>query len=223
MDFIHEFSSPTIIYHHTTTDQPHPESFAKHCHTTYEILYVVRGGGKYVTEGREYPLLPGTLLFQRPYEFHYVQPDTDKPYERYALHFDYSVSRLDAGFMASPQGTSVGGNYHRDILNAWTPENTKSNIPRLQYGDEYSVAMSDRFLMDASYLNVQNITVGYTLPQNITRKFLVSKLRIYVVCDNVGYVSRRKGLDPRQSFTGGTNNAMYSPIRTVSGGINITF
>ena len=128
-----------------------------------------------------------------------------------------------AGFMASPQGTSVGGNYHRDILNAWTPENTKSNIPRLQYGDEYSVAMSDRFLMDASYLNVQNITVGYTLPQNITRKFLVSKLRIYVVCDNVGYVSRRKGLDPRQSFTGGTNNAMYSPIRTVSGGINITF
>jgi len=109
MDFIHEFSSPTIIYHHTTTDQPHPESFAKHCHTTYEILYVVRGGGKYVTEGREYPLLPGTLLFQRPYEFHYVQPDTDKPYERYALHFDYSVSRLDAGFMASPDSVNKEG------------------------------------------------------------------------------------------------------------------
>ena len=128
-----------------------------------------------------------------------------------------------AGFMASPQGTSVGGNYHRDILDSWSATNQTSNIPRLQYGDEYSVATSDRFLMDASYLNVQNITVGYTLPQNITRKFLVSKLRIYVVCDNVGYVSRRKGLDPRQSFTGGTNNAMYSPIRTVSGGINVTF
>ena len=85
------------------------------------------------------------------------------------------------------------------------------------------VATSDRFLMDASYLNVQNITVGYTLPQNITRKFLVSRLRLYVVCDNVWYWSRRKGLDPRQSMTGGSNNAMYSPIRTISGGINVTF
>ena len=93
----------------------------------------------------------------------------------------------------------------------------------MQYGDEYTTAGSDRFLVDASYLSINNITVGYTLPENITRKFLVSKLRLYVVCDNVWYWSRRKGLDPRQSFTGGTNNAMYAPIRTISGGINITF
>jgi hypothetical protein len=145
-----------------------------------------------------------------------------------SANFTYQIGGLVydsgyAGFMASPQGTSVGGNYHRDILNSWSSTNTTSNIPRLQYGDEYSVATSDRFLVDASYLNIQNITIGYTLPQNITRKFLVNKLRVYVVCDNVGYISRRKGLDPRQSFTGGTNNAMYSPIRTISGGINVTF
>lgn len=157
--------------------------------------------------------------FTTSFEFYGVDISANFSYQIGGLVYDSGY----AGFMASPQGTSVGGNYHRDILNAWSPENTGSNIPRLQYGDEYSVAMSDRFLVDASYLNIQNITVGYTLPQNITRKFLVSKLRIYVVCDNVGYVSRRKGLDPRQSFTGGTNNAMYSPIRTISGGINVTF
>ena len=157
--------------------------------------------------------------FTTSFEFYGVDISANFSYQIGGLVYDSGY----AGFMASPQGTSVGGNYHRDILNAWSPENTGSNIPRLQYGDEYSVAMSDRFLIDASYLNIQNITVGYTLPQNITRKFLVSKLRIYVVCDNVGYVSRRKGLDPRQSFTGGTNNAMYSPIRTISGGINVTF
>ena len=145
-----------------------------------------------------------------------------------SANFTYQIGGLvyDSGYasyMSSPQGTSVGGNYHRDILEAWSSSNTTSNIPRLQYGDEYSTAMSDRFLTDASYLNIQNITVGYTLPQNITRKFLVSKLRLYVVCDNVWYWSRRKGLDPRQSMTGGSNNAMYSPIRTISGGINITF
>ena len=145
-----------------------------------------------------------------------------------SANFTYQIGGLAydsgyAGFMSSPTGKSVGGNYHRDILNAWSADNTSSNIPRLQYGDEYSVSTSDRFLTDASYLNIQNITIGYTLPENITRKFLVSKLRLYVVCDNVWYWSRRKGFDPRYSFSGGTNNAVYSPIRTISGGINVTF
>ena len=145
-----------------------------------------------------------------------------------SANFTYQIGGLvyDSGYssyMSSPQGTTVGGNYHRDLLDAWTPENSDSNIPRLQYGDLYTTSQSDRFLVDASYLNIQNITLGYTLPSKITRKFLVEKLRLYVVCDNVWYWSRRKGLDPRQSMTGGSNNSMYSPIRTISGGINITF
>ncbi len=157
--------------------------------------------------------------FSTSFNFYGVDISANFTYQIGGLVYDSGY----AGFMSSPVGTSVGGNYHRDILNAWSETNTNTNIPRLQYGDEYTTAGSDRFLMDASYLSVNNITVGYTLPQNITRKFLVSKLRIYMVCDNVWYWSRRKGLDPRQSFTGGTNNAMYAPIRTISGGINITF
>ena len=157
--------------------------------------------------------------FTTSFDFYGVDISANFTYQIGGLVYDSGY----AGYMASPMGTSVGGNYHRDLLNAWSPTNATSNIPRLQYGDEYTTAMSDRFLTDASYLNIQNITVGYTLPQNITRKFLVSRLRLYVVCDNVWYWSRRKGLDPRQSMTGGSNNAMYSPIRTISGGINVTF
>ena len=114
MDFSHKYSSPTVIYHHTMTENPDPKKFEKHCHTTYEILYVVNGSGKYITEGREYPILPGTLLFQRPFEFHYVQPDTEKPYERYALHFDYNIPRWDVGFkdlMNSGEGNGIGVYY----------------------------------------------------------------------------------------------------------------
>ena len=126
--------------------------------------------------------------------------------------------------MASPWGSSsIGGNYHKDILNAWTPENTTSDIPRLQYGDQYNSSSSSRFLTDASYLNIQNINVGYTLPRNFTKSFGVESLRIYLAADNVAYWSKRRGLDPRYSFTGSTNYANYSPIRTISGGINIVF
>ena len=128
-----------------------------------------------------------------------------------------------ASFMSSPYGTTVGTNYHKDILKAWTPENKGSDIPRLQYGDQYTTSVSDRFLTDASYLNISNINVGYTLPSKITQKFGVQKLRVYLACDNVVYWSKRQGLDPRYSFTGATNFSNYSPIRTISGGVTVQF
>ena len=129
-----------------------------------------------------------------------------------------------ASMMASPQSTSKGSNFHQDLLNAWTPENTSSNIPRLQFGDQYTASSSDRFLTSASYLALQNINFGYTLPGNWARKAGLGKVRFYLAADNVALWSKRKGLDPRQSLSGeDATSSFYSPIRTVSGGINLTF
>jgi hypothetical protein len=77
--------------------------------------------------------------------------------------------------------------------------------------------------MDASYLNFQNAQLGYTLPERVTRKLMVNRLRMYIACDNIVYWSRRQGFDPRFSFSGTTNSAVNSPVRTISGGINLTF
>lgn len=145
-----------------------------------------------------------------------------------SLGFTYQIGGqvYDSGYanyMGSPSGTSVGFNYHHDLLKSWSADNTDSNIPRFAYGDSYSNATSSRFLTDASYLNIQNITLGYTLPKKITRKFLVESLRVYVACDNVWYWSKRQGLDPRQSINGATNPFYYAPIRTFSGGVTVTF
>ena len=125
--------------------------------------------------------------------------------------------------MGSPSGSLVGTAYHRDLWNAWTPENPNSNVPRFQLEDTTTAKQSDRFLMDASYLNISNITVGYTLPQKWTRKIGINNARIYLACDNVYYWSRRQGFDPRYSYSGSTNYANYSPMRTISGGVNLKF
>ena len=144
-----------------------------------------------------------------------------------SAQFSYSVGGLvyDSGYAAvmTPPGTSTGSNIHKDMLGAWTPERRDTTIPRFQYLDENIAAQSDRFLTDASYLNFQSAQIGYTLPQKITEKFKVSRLRLYLVCDNIFYISARRGLDPRYSFTGTTNYAVNSPVRILSGGINITF
>ena len=145
-----------------------------------------------------------------------------------SVAFTYQIGGLayDSGYAAamySPANKSTGMNWHKDILNAWTPENSTSNIPRLQYEDQNQNAQSDRFLMDASYLNLQNINFGYTLPSKITQKFGVDRVRIYLACENVYYWSKRQGFDPRYSYSGATSQATYSPVRTISGGINIQF
>ena len=143
--------------------------------------------------------------------------------------FTYSIGGLTydsgyAGLVSSPVGTSTGGNIHKDVIEqAWTPENPDSDFPRWQFGDQYTSSKSDRFLVPASYLNFQNAQIGYTFPERLTQKIKVSRLRLYVSCDNIVYWSYRKGLDPRYSFSGSTNNAVNSPVRTLSGGINITF
>ena len=146
----------------------------------------------------------------------------------FSVAFTYQIGGLayDSGYAAamySPANKSTGQNWHKDILNAWGPENPTSRIPRLQYEDQNQNANSDRFLMNASYLNLQNINFGYTLPSKITQKFGVGKLRVYLSCENVWYWSKRQGFDPRYSYSGSTSQASYSPVRTISGGINLQF
>ena len=146
----------------------------------------------------------------------------------FAVAFTYSIGGLAydsgyAGYMGSPQTSSLGTNFHKDIMNSWTPENPNTDIPKFQFNEQYTAASSDRFLVNASYLNFQNAQVGYTLPERVTGKMQINRLRMYVACDNIYYWSCRRGLDPRQSFSGATSNALNSPVRTISGGLNITF
>ncbi len=127
-------------------------------------------------------------------------------------------------YMAAPYGSrNRGGVIHEDILKSWTPENSGSNIPRFMYGEQYNESISDRYLTDASYLSLQNINFGYTLPTKVANRLFLDKLRVYLSCENVALWSKRRGLDPRQSISGAGNAAYYAPIRTISGGLTVTF
>ena len=128
-----------------------------------------------------------------------------------------------ATFMSSPSSNHAGYQIHEDILDAWTPANASSDIPRFMFNDLYSSSASSRFLTNASYLNIENINFGYTFPAKLTRKAMIEKLRLYLTCENVAYFSKRKGFDPRQSYVNTTNATRYSPMRSFSIGATVTF
>lgn len=120
-------------------------------------------------------------------------------------------------------GTSNAGHaWHKDILKAWTPENPNTNVPRIAGGDYYTNSTSDRFLISSNYFSINNITLGYTLPKTITRRILIDSIRLYCSADNVAVFSARKGMDPRMGVTS-SDTRYYSALRTITGGIKLTF
>ena len=145
----------------------------------------------------------------------------------FSVAFNYQAGGriYDNGYaqiMHSGYSSDAGHNWHMDILNAWTPENTDTDVPALNAAERYENGTSDRWLTSSNYVSLQNITLGYTFPAKLTKKAHIEKIRIYGVADNVALWSARKGLDPRQSNTA-SNSTYYSPMRSFSGGINITF
>ena len=130
--------------------------------------------------------------------------------------YDYTYATL----MNSAQG--AGTNYHNDILNAWTPENKYTDVPKLNAKESNNNSTSTRFLTSTSYLSLQNISVGYTLPKNWIAKLGCESLRVYFVADNVALLSARKGYDPRTNWNG-ESNYNYSALRSISGGITMKF
>lgn len=140
--------------------------------------------------------------------------------------FNYSIGglKMDYGYQSlmtpSTGSLGIGHGWHKDIFKSWSPYNTSSDIPRWQYDDNYTASLSDRWLCNASFLTFRNLTVGYTLPASITRRFYVNRLRIYFSGENLYYWTKRKGFDPRSSFTEGSYGG-YAPTRNFTGGIQI--
>lgn len=147
------------------------------------------------------------------------------------LTFDYQIGGkiydyAYASLMTPITNQTGGGNYSVDILKAWSPNNTSSNIPRFVYTDLNTTSQSTRFLASASYLNFQSFSVGYTLPKHLVSQLNMSKVRVYIQGENLGFWSARQGLDPRYSFEGASGKSgvtAYAPVRTFLGGIQVVF
>jgi hypothetical protein len=129
-------------------------------------------------------------------------------------------------------GRQVGRNWSVDILNAWTPDNTDTDIPRISSADDHDQKNSSRFLISSNYLSLNNLTIGYTLPAKLTNKLQINKLRIYFSADNLALFSARQGFDPRQSqnafgtgvaISTNSGNYVYSQLKVISGGLSLTF
>jgi TonB-linked SusC/RagA family outer membrane protein len=127
--------------------------------------------------------------------------------------------------------TSLFG-LHEDALDRWQEPGDQTDVPRLTFADiiDNSTRNSTRFLEDASYLRLQNLTFGYTLPDNILEDLGVSRLRVYFQGTNLLTFDGLSIGDPEGS-TGGAQGVLdrgelfFTPPQqvTYTGGVQLQF
>ena len=152
------------------------------------------------------------------------------------LNFEYKGFDLGL-FMQGVTGADVfdgtyrsdvfSGNYPKWMLGRWTGEGTSNKYPRLALGDESNWKGSDLYVCDGSYLRLKNLSLGYTLPANITKKAFISRLRVYGMVDNLVTWTKYWGFDPEISSGSGNaqgiDRGIYPQPRTWTVGVNLTF
>ncbi|MEM6814928.1 MAG: TonB-dependent receptor [Bacteroidota bacterium] len=108
-------------------------------------------------------------------------------------------------------------------IDYWTPENPSNSAPRPNRDDQPD---NLRVLTyeDASFIRIRNITLGYTLPQNLSKKVFAKNIRIYATAVNPFLFTDFEGIDPEQpTFGGGTKRAQAANTRQFITGLNIKF
>ena len=138
--------------------------------------------------------------------------------------------------------------FHKDLLDAWSPQNTDTNIPRITKSmSNINNRESDRFLEDASFVRIKNIQLGYTVPLSITDNVGISNLRVFAGAENLLTITKYSGWDPSiggnssqglggatigstarvtpegPQFGSGVDRNPYPVVRRVIFGLQVTF
>ncbi|WP_214070376.1 TonB-dependent receptor [Mucilaginibacter sp. dw_454] len=115
-----------------------------------------------------------------------------------------------------------------DQLNRWTHPGQITDVPRVTaYGNNYTLDQNSRFLEDGSFIRLKSLTIGYTLPAEISRKIDIQKLRVFASASNLFIITKYTGPDPEANVTSGSQTQgldLGTPPQphTIQIGVNLT-
>ena len=137
----------------------------------------------------------------------------------------YNTTRRQLEFMHYGGGSST--NHGVDILDAWSPTNTGSDIPALTMVDNNNeTRMSNYFVEDGSYLKLKYLKLAYQLPKTVASKIYASNISVFGQVENIFTITSYKGLDPEVVLGGygaRVDSGLYPRARTFTLGLNLTF
>jgi TonB-linked SusC/RagA family outer membrane protein len=131
-------------------------------------------------------------------------------------------------------GNDIVRNYERTqpnvnrltyMLDRWTGPGTSDEVPRVTTAATSNNVFSDFYVEDGSYLRIQRVQLGYTLPETAVKKIGMKQLRFYVAITNLLTFTKYMGFDPAAStgtpIGGGFDSGFYPAARTYTFGLNL--
>ncbi|WP_179354304.1 SusC/RagA family TonB-linked outer membrane protein [Winogradskyella vidalii] len=151
----------------------------------------------------------------------------DAEYDGFFLNtlFTYSADayRFDNNLWSAYDIRQAGDSpVSNDLFNAWTPSNRNTDIPALAASNIDSQDLSDRFLRDASFLRLRNVTIGYNVPNRFLSDIFLEGLTVRVIAENYFTFTNWKGLDAERSV-GGESIGFYPTPKILTFGIDANF
>jgi hypothetical protein len=145
-------------------------------------------------------------------------------------NFDFSLyafASVGQEMVRNYERVQVFANRLNYYIERWRGEGTSTTVPRLTTGQTSNNVLSDFFIEDASFARIQNVQLGYTLPESIIEKVNVDNLRFYITAENLFTLTNYKGFDPAASsgtpIGGGIDNGFYPIPTTLTAGLNLKF
>ena len=178
-----------------------------------DTVSISQNNAKYAYHGSSIPDLLGGI----------TNTFTYKAFELSILAtFQIGGEIYDGTYASLMHAGNYGNASHVDILDRWQKPGDITNVPRLDFAQLTPfTAQSDRWLVDASFFSVKNVTFSYNLPASLTQKAGMKGARVWISGENLLLLNARTGLDPQGSFAGTTDN-VYTPSRIVTFGINVS-
>ncbi|MDO5980936.1 SusC/RagA family TonB-linked outer membrane protein [Flavivirga spongiicola] len=149
--------------------------------------------------------------------------------------FSYSVGNDIQAFNLARDtnffSTFFGENKTTDVLNAWTPDNTSTNIPRSVYRDPNNNGrISSHYVYKGSYLRLKTLNLNYTFPKEVIQKLkFIDNLSLYFTAQNLFTITNYPGADPEASnlynndISAGRDNNRFPIAKVFTTGIKIGF
>ncbi len=129
---------------------------------------------------------------------------------------------------ATRRADLIVSNYSTTVLDRWTETNTNTDIPRVTSSDLNRSWRnpSDFYLEDADYLRLKNITLGYNLPNKLTKSMRITDVRFYVTAENLLTFTKYSGMEVEiggGALGMGIDYGVYPQAQSFVGGVNVTF
>jgi TonB-linked SusC/RagA family outer membrane protein len=118
-------------------------------------------------------------------------------------------------------------NWEYKFYNGWTADNPSTTTPRISNGG-HNYRPSDFYLEDGGFIRLRSISLGYSIPQNLLRKIKVTKLRVYVIANNVWTKQKYSGYSPEfgndaTPYAVGFDNLGYPVTKSFLTGVELIF